>query len=156
MTPRLMIAVLLTPAAFALGGCEAISHVTTSLLPTRPTPAAAEPMHYPDDAETAEPLDILVVRMDRRTIRFDNRTTRPLDEVTVYLNHEYGAVLETLPIGGSGPIALSRFVNHHAERYPIGSFLEPEKAKVLLLADAVVDGRVHKMNVRLIDEWDAP
>jgi hypothetical protein len=76
--------------------------------------------------------------------------------VTVYLNNEYGATVESLPIGDSGPIALNQFVNVHAERYPVGSFLEPEKAKVLLLADAMIDGKVHKLNVRLVDDWDKP
>ncbi len=156
MTTRLLAAVLLTVTAMACGGCEAISHITSSILPDRQQEPDPTPMIYPAEAETDDALDIQIVRQDRRHIRFDNRTTQSLNDVTIWLNHEYGAVIDRVPIGNSGQVPLLQFVNQHGERYPVGSFLEPEKAKVLVLADAVVDGKLRKMNVRLVDEWDKP
>lgn len=147
---------LLMILVFVAAGCEAISHVTSSILPSRPVAAHPDPMTYPQDMAVGEPIDVQVIRLDRRNVRFDNRSTLAMRDVTVYLNNQYGAVLPSLPIGDSGPVALNQFVNEHAERFPVGSFLEPEKSQVLLLADAVIDGKVRKMYVRLAKDWDKP
>lgn len=147
---------LLMLLVFAAGGCEAISHVASSILPSRPVKKDPPAMTYPEDAAVGEPIDVQVIRLDRRNVRFDNRTTLVMQNVTVFLNHQYGAVLEQLPVGDSGPVALNQFVNEYAERYPVGSFLEPEKAQVLVLADVMIDDKVHKMSVRLAEEWDKP
>jgi hypothetical protein len=147
---------LLMLLVFVAGGCEAISHVTSSILPSRPVEKDPDPMIYPEEAALGEPLDVQVIRLDRRNVRFDNRTTMAMQNVTVFLNHQYGAVLAELPVGDSGAVALNQFVNHYAERYPVGSLLEPEKAQVLVLADVMIDGKVHKMSVRLAEDWNKP
>ncbi len=136
-------------------GCEAVKHAAQSLGPDAPA-GPVEPMFYPADAPIDQPLNVQVVRISRRHVRLTNLTASSLGDLTVYFNQQYGGVVEQLPAGRSIEVALADFVNAHGERYPVGSLLEPDKSRVLLLADAVVDGRLRKMNVRLADDWQQP
>jgi hypothetical protein len=136
-------------------GCEAVRHAAQSLGPEAPA-SPAEPMFYPADAPIAQPLNVQVVRISRRHVRMTNLTASTLADLTVYLNQQYGGVVEQLPPGKPVEVALADFVNAHGERYPVGSLLEPDKSRVLLLADAVVDGQLRKMSIRLADDWQQP
>lgn len=136
-------------------GCDAVRHVATSLGPEHAI-GSAEPMYYPADKPIGDSMDIEVVRLSRRHVRMTNRTAHTLNDLTVYFNQQYGGTVEALPPGKPVEVALAEFVNEHGERFPVGSFLEPDKARVLILADAVIDDRIHKLNVRLEDDWQQP
>lgn len=142
----------------ALVGCQeqqaGLKHLLHSVLPTtQSTQQDLNPMAYPRQADIAEAWDIELERIDRRQVRIDNRTTRNLAEVTFFFNQQYGGVIEELPVGKPVTINLQNFVNEHGERFPVGSLLEPEKSRVIVLADALVDGKLHKLKVRLDKDW---
>ncbi len=145
-------------AAVMLCGCKdqraGIKHMIESILPTaQSTQQDLEPMTYPRDAATGAEWDIELQRIDRRQVRIDNRTTQHLSGVTFYLNQQYGGVIAELPVGRPVTINLRNFINQHGERFPVGSLLEPEKSHVIVLADAYVDGELHKLKVRLDEDW---
>lgn len=138
-----------------LGGCEAVSHIATSLGPDQPA-ERVEPVLYPEDAPVGEPLEVEVIRVSRRHVNLVNRTAHSYQDLEVYLNHQFGGTIESLPVGQSIEVSLSQFVNHHGERYPVGSLLEPDKSQKLILAEAMVDGQIHRMTVRLSEDWQRP
>ena len=83
----------------------------------------------------------------------DNRTTHHLTNVTLFFNRQYGGTVADLPVGRPITVNLLNFVNQYGERFPVGSFLEPEKSRIIVLADAFVDGQLHKLTVRLPEDW---
>ena len=89
---------------------------------------------YPEAAELGPDLEVLVMR-DRRKIRLVNLTPRSLRRVQVWLNAEYTRTLDRIEIGSDNVFALRRWVNSHGESYPTGSFLAPDKSRLLALAE---------------------
>lgn len=144
---------LLLLLLIAAPGCEGIDHVLTSLTPTGTPTELTEPNEYPADLEAGEAYDVEVVRINRKLIRLDNRTARPLDGAELWLNSEYGGVIASLPIGEGNALPLPQFVNHFGERYPVGSFLEPEKTRGIISAELVINNRRHPLTVRLEEDW---
>lgn len=141
-------------------GCEALSHLGTSLRPdTAGTDDAIEPVDrteprmYPADADLGEPLEIELVRLDRTRVRLENRTARRIEGGQLWVNQEFGGQLTSLGVGARATIALDRFVNHRGEMFPTGSLLEPEKTNTIVLADLYLDGKLHKLVVRLPEGW---
>jgi len=141
-------------------GCEALSHLGTSLAPTAERTDAAiepadrtEPRTYPAAAEVGPPLEIELVRLDRKRVRLENRTARRIEGGQLWVNQEFGGSLATLGVGERVSVALDRLVNHHGEVFPIGSFLEPEKTNTIVLADLYLNGKLHKLVVRLPEGW---
>ena len=116
---------------------------------------AVEARPYPAAAPVAGPLDIEVIR-DGNAIVIDNRTTREYEGVPLWLNQEYGGRLDILPIGRGKPLALTSFVNRYGEPYPVARFLRPELDRTLVLAELVLDGKLHKLTVRLEEDWREP
>jgi hypothetical protein len=135
-------------------GCEALHHTATTIIPQPEAPA--EPVLYPESLDTGPTWDVEVVRLDSRHIQLTNRTVHKMANVPIFLNEQYGTTVEALPIGEPVTVQLQRFVNQYGERFPVGSFLEPDKARVLVLAEAVSDTERHRLNVRLVDDWDQP
>lgn len=158
--PTLRPFALLLVLLFGGVGCDALGHLTTSLTPTAadgepvidPT-TGVEPRIYPANAEVGEPLEIELVRLDRKRIRLENRTARNIDGAQLWVNQEYGGSVSTLEVGRRVNVALGRFVNHHGEVFPTGSLLEPEKTDTIVLADLYLDGKLHKLIVRLPENW---
>lgn len=108
---------------------------------------------YPENKEDiGEPYNIVVLRSGRN-IRFDNRTATPYKNVRVFLNMQYAAIIPEIPIGLSPEYDIESFVNIHAEPYPTARFLNPERNKVLLLADLIHQNKVHKLTVKLDEDW---
>ncbi|MDX1565193.1 MAG: hypothetical protein R3236_07295 [Phycisphaeraceae bacterium] len=140
-------------------GCGALSEPVKWVVVGNPTPPDPKtlppPRHYPQDLPIGEPLPIEVVRSGS-TFYFDNRSTRSYRDVEVWLNLQYGARIREIPIGRSQPIPMRRFVNHHSERYPTGSFLRPKDNRPLLLVDLVLDGKIRKTTTRLTEGWQRP
>jgi len=113
-----------------------------------------DPREYPHAAEIAEPLNIEVVR-EGNAIKLVNLTVTRYENVQLWLNQQYGADLAYVPIGHSEFLDLESFINEHGEPYPVGRFLQPDRDKPLVLADLVMDGKIHKLVVRLHD-WKHP
>ncbi len=158
---RLLVAAAVASAV--LGGCGAVEDVrkldwpflttTGRRLPVSRVDGRIAPRRYPTDATVGEPVKIEVIPVGK-AVRFDNRTGHRFEDVEVWLNHQYGASVDAIPIGRSDPIALASFVNEHGERYPTARFLQPERRRPLVLADLLVDGTIRKMTVRLSKTWD--
>ncbi len=145
---------LLIVAALAVGGCEGVRHVLVSANPAGQNPDQTPTARaYPEDLPIGPALDIEVVRADRKHIVLDNRTARPYHGAMLWVNEQWGGQIEQVPIGKGKPIALVNLINHHAEPFPVGSFLEPDQARNVVLADLVADGEVHKLLVRLPEDW---
>lgn len=115
----------------------------------------AERRHYPQKTPVAAPLEILVERQ-RHTFTLDNRSGRSFSKVQLWLNHEYGAELESIEPGLNGPIPFNRFFNEHGEAYPTGSFFQPERNRKLVLVDLYDGQAIHKLTVRLEPNWHLP
>ncbi len=114
---------------------------------------AAQARYYPEAMPVGPPLPIEVVRVDNEHIRFDNRGVTEFSEVKVWLNRQYGAIVDRIPVGRSRPVALLEFINHHRERYPIAGFLSPDRSQALIMAGAEIDGEIRKLPVRLEEDW---
>lgn len=139
--------------AAMFGGCNAVKHVLTSAVPTGVRTTDAEPRHFPDAMPRGVDYDIEVVRLNRKQIRFDNRTALAYENVTVWVNEQYGDEIESIPIGRSGAVNLSRFINQHGETFAIGSLLAPEKAAALVTVAIEHKGELHTLPVRLTEDW---
>ena len=142
------------------GGCDSIRNVARDMrLPFMARGgeplAVLEPRPYPHDAKVAGGLDIEVIR-DGNAIILDNRTTRTFENVPMWLNQEYGGTVGDVPAGRGTPLKLTSFVNHYGEPYPVAKFLQPELDRSLILAELYLDGRLHKLTVRLDDRWRQP
>jgi hypothetical protein len=90
--------------------------------------------------------------VDRKQIRLENRTPR-IVEGELWLNQEYGGTVEPIAVGERRTITLNQFVNHYGEHFPTGSLLEPEKTDTIVLGDLFVNGKLHKLLVRLPEDW---
>lgn len=141
----------------ALPGCGLLRELNLPLVTPSgerldaPTVARA----YPDHLPIGEPLTIEVIR-DGNGIRLDNRTARSYENAELWLNHEFGAPLDTVPVGRGRAINIESFTNHFGETYPVAEFLRPEQDRKLVLADLVVDGEIRKLTIRLADDWRQP
>ncbi|MBI1368073.1 MAG: hypothetical protein GC162_05405 [Planctomycetes bacterium] len=148
-------------AAACLGGCNYVDELKLPVLTTEGRaldedhPGTPAPRYYPDAAPIAEPLDIELIRVGNAIV-IDNRTVHEYKNVQLWLNHAYGGDLEALPIGRTDPIALTSFINEHAEPYPVARFLAPDADMALVLADLYLDGKIHKLTVRLRNDWRRP
>lgn len=152
MISRLIPALLI--AASVLCGCESIKYVATSVLPAdKPEDAQRQPHIYPQAMPLGKELSLEVTRVDRRHIRIENRTAVPYEKVQVWLNEQYGGTLDVLPIGDSGSISLAQFLNEFGEPFPVGAFLEPEKAAAVVAAVILVEGQLHPISVDLPANW---
>lgn len=153
MISRFLLALLIA-TAFAATGCESIKYVATSVLPNDEAKNVQyDPHIYPAQTPLGDELALEIKRTDRKHIRIENRTAVPYANVQVWINEEYGATLENLPVGDSGPIALVQFINQFGEQFPVGSFLEPEKASAIVAGVILVDEQLHPINVMLPKNW---
>lgn len=155
----LVIAVALC-AALAPAGCRKLQELRSymapeqsTFLPILPGEQATGVMTYPAEAPVGEPVDIEVIRLDNARLQLDNRTAHAYHDVPLWLNHEFGRIVEDVPIGRSEVLILESFANHHGEAYPIGRFLKPDRNRPLVMADLFADGRLRKLTVRLEENW---
>ncbi len=137
-------------AGVLLGGCGLTPWGAPPL-----TPEEAQTIRYPGDLKPAEPLEIEVIRKYNQII-LDNRTTRSYANAQIWLNQEFGATVEEIPVGRSEPISLKLFYNRYGERYPLGRFLQPDADRPLVAADLLTEGKLHKLVVRLKGDWRRP
>ena len=117
--------------------------------------AAPKALHlfpYPSNVQFAGDLDV-VARRDGGTLRLVNRTPRPYENVQLWLNQEYVALLKRIDIGPDNQFDLSQFINEYGEIYPIGGLLTPEKTRPVVLAEMFEPaGRTrHRLLVRRQD-----
>lgn len=110
---------------------------------------------YPQELPIGDPLNVEIVR-EGNAIRLDNRTPRAYENVELWLNHEYGAPIDTLPVGRGRPIDIESFTNQFGESYPVAELLQPERNRKLVMADVVVNGEIRKLTVRLAPDWRRP
>jgi hypothetical protein len=157
---RLYGLILLIPL---MGGCDYIRGVVHDLRPPLLTPEGerldkgpvTEPRVYPAKAAVGEPLDIEVIRIGNGIV-LENRTVQSYGDVQLWLNQEYGATLDSIPIGRRDAVAMRSFVNRHRERYPVARFLEPDADQPLVSAELLIDGTRRPLTVRLTDDWRRP
>lgn len=139
-----------------LAGCSTLTALKNKLpFVSHKPPATAAKLHYagyPTGLPLGNPIDIEVVRT-RGSISLINRSVYPYGQAQLWLNHDYGARISEIPIGRSGPIALANFHNGFGDPYPVGTVLRPEIDRSLLMADLIFDGQIHKLTVRLADDW---
>jgi hypothetical protein len=156
--------VLLIVPALLLAGCNYVDELKLPVLTTEgktiqpetaDTSTGLAPQFYPAEAKIANPLDIEVVRVGN-AIRFDNRTVSEYYDVEIWLNQQYGAHITHIRIGHNEPISLKGFVNQYGEVYPVARFLAPDADQPLVLADMLLDGKIHKLTVRLRNDWRRP
>src|SRR5690606_2212666 len=115
-----------TIALMALPGCNTVG---LGRAPQQDRIDQLAQLVYPKDSDRGQDLDILVVRKGA-SLSFINRTPRVYNDVEIWLNQQYVNKIATLDIGdpqGNSDFNLAAFYNKHAEPYPIGSFLTPDK-----------------------------
>lgn len=140
-----------------IGGCQDVKEAVVSVAPGgEATGEKLPPRVYPADMTRGQPFDIEIIRDGRKRIRLDNRTAQTYHNVQLWLNGQYGCTLDEIPIGAGRDFHLVDFVNQHGEQFPVGSVLEPEKARTVVLADLILDGQMHKLYVRLPRNWQQP
>lgn len=156
-------ALLIVPTLL-LAGCNYVDELKLPVLTaegktitpeTADTTTGLAPQFYPAEAGIANPLDIEVVRVGN-AIRFDNRTVNEYYDVEIWLNQQYGAHIGHIAIGHNEPISLKSFVNQYGEVYPVARFLAPDADQPLVLADLLLDDEIHKLTVRLRNDWRRP
>jgi len=122
---------------------------------TADTRTGLQPRYYPEDMKVGKPLNIEVVRVGN-AIRLVNYTVREYHDVELWLNEQYGGDIEHIKIGHNGLINLSSFINRYGEPYPVARFLAPDADTALVLGDLVVGDTLHKLTVRLGNDWRSP
>lgn len=147
-----VLCVLLSLALAAAAGCDALQHLTTAL-PEAGEGQQADPRYYPDQAPLGQSLDVQITRTGRRQIALDNRTAGAYRDVTLWLNEQYGATIDEVPVGKGPTLNLLQFINQHGEPFPTGSFLSPELSREIVDAGFEIDGRIHPLTVRLREDW---
>ena len=152
---RYLTAAALLAALLMIGlGCEGFQHLVGSAVPPGDADAQPiEPRTYPTDMPVGLAYDIEVIRTGRRQIKLDNRTAVPYENVTLWLNQQYGATIDQIPIGPSISIPLTEFVNEHGEPFPVGSFLSPEKSRAVVSATLASEDTMHPLSIRLAEDW---
>ena len=88
---------------------------------------------YPWNADTKD-LDVVVVR-DGPAIVLTNRTPAVYRKTQVWLNQQYVAMVDEIPIGSPTRFELRQFINEHEEPFPVGGLLTPEKTRPVVLAE---------------------
>ncbi len=91
-------------------------------------------LDYPAEAEYGPDLDIVVHREDRQ-LSFINRTARPYVDARIWLNQQFVRELPRIDIGPGNDFALRRWINEHAEGFPVGTLLAPDLAEPVVLAE---------------------
>lgn len=153
---RLVIGTLTAAVFVALAGCNYVRELKLPLLTEggKQVDATAEPESriYPENLPIGEPLDVQVTRVGD-AVRLDNRTVQRFENAELWLNHQYGAEIGEVGIGGNEPLSLRSFRNVHGESFPIGGWLTPDLDRSVVSADLVTGGKIHKLLVRLEKDW---
>lgn len=112
----------------AVVGCSAQPRVPDKMVAT-----LAE-LTYPAQSEYGPDLDVVVVR-NHRSIELANRTASRYLHVQLWLNRHFVHRVEDLAIGTNNTFSLHQFINHHGESFPLETFLKPEQAFPVALAE---------------------
>jgi hypothetical protein len=127
---RALPSILLIAAALSLlSGCRKDQPVLDD-----PTASALSALRYPGKSDYGPDLDIIVVRQGS-SIRLTNRTPRSYQGMQLWLNQQYVQQADTIAIGGNPDIHLATLINRHREPFPIGSFLKPDRARLVISAE---------------------
>lgn len=144
--------------ALLAGGCQYFEEVRPAVF-TQGRDVSIDsdlvPGPFPADTPIGAAYDIEVVAEKGRVIRLDNRTVSRYEDAELWLNQQYAGRVGSIEIGANDPIALDGFINEHGERYPIARFLANDKFSPLVSADLIVEGKMHKLLVRL-ENWRHP
>lgn len=89
---------------------------------------------YPDQTPVQGDLDILVERKGGK-LKLINRTPRTFENVQIWLNHEYVAVVSAVAIGPNNLYDVKQFVNQHRQMFPVAGFLSPDRAFPVVLTE---------------------
>lgn len=121
-------------------GCQAVEEVGEGVNPAVWLPTASPEnvselaaLPYPAAAPTRD-VDIILER-DGSHVRMTNRTATAYEDVQVWLNREYVALVSAVAIGTGNRIPLSAFINRHGEPYPVGGFFSYDKNVPIVLAE---------------------
>lgn len=89
---------------------------------------------YPAESDRSDDLDIVITR-DGDELIVINRSAEAYSNAYMWLNQEYVRPIVYLPVGSPQVLDLTGFVNGHAERFPVGGLLSPEKTRKVVLAE---------------------
>ncbi|GAB4111638.1 MAG: hypothetical protein Kow00105_20210 [Phycisphaeraceae bacterium] len=124
-----LLPLLLLTLMLGLLGCEQPPAVVEG-----PEAEALAALRYPGQTEHGPDLDIVVVRKGNQ-ITLTNRTAHSYRDMQLWINQQYVRMIDEVRIGTNEPIPLTSFVNRHREAFPVGSFLQPEKARPVISAE---------------------
>jgi len=131
-------------AVFVLGGCTGIQLPdiprSAYLFGPLADQAAAERLKseiYPAQAPLGDDLDMVVLRQGGK-ITFINRTATAYRNVHIWLNQQYVGQVENISIGTNNTHSLRFFVNKHAEGFPVGGLLTPDRSFPIVLAELYI------------------
>ncbi len=125
--PRILLTLIFT--AMLLPGCN--------LWQSGPDTKLAQELsalRYPADATRGEDLDVLVI-VKGQQLQLVNRTAKPYSDMQLWLNQQYVGTVRQIAIGTDNKLSLGNFVNFRGESYPTGSFLHPEDAFPVVMAE---------------------
>ena len=111
-----------------------------------------EKMVYPKDSPIGEDYDIVVTQKGN-SIKMNNRTPRTYTNAQLWLNQQYVRTVGEITIGNSilsNRFELDKFFSQHAEHFPTGGLLSPDKGQLVVLAEIFdpVSGQRHRLLVR--------
>lgn len=122
-----------------LGGCAELAEVRlkpwsgASRL-DQPTIETLADLPHPADAPLGPEVDVVVVARNA-SVELINRTAEPFRDVRVWLNEQYVSPRTSVEPGEKRRLDLRRFVNALEEPFPIGTLLEPDAGRPVLLAE---------------------
>ncbi len=137
----LFIPILLIAATISLIAC------------TVPKTSTHKPVLRPANIETATVLDIELTRINRKHIQLDNRTASAISNAQIFINNDYGTTIPFILVGKNPSIPLASFINEYGYEFPTGSMLRPENNKIVVTAELIINGKSHRLPVRLVDKW---
>ena len=121
----------LTLIALSTSAC---GHFGVSVPPPQQVVDELAALRYPAGKPLGTDLDIVVVR-DRAAIELINRSARTYRDHQIWINQEYVTHADLIRIGTDNRFALTSFINHHGQFFPVGGFLTPDMIRPVVLAE---------------------
>lgn len=141
------------PAPDASAATPTADDAESSPAPDAPAPPAPRNplarLAYPKDAPAGDDLDI-AAEQKLHSIILTNRTARVFDNVEIWVNQQYVAMVSTIQIGGDNRVLFRHLVNRYGEHYPDPGLLTPDKAYPAVLVELFdpAGGRRHRLLAR--------
>ncbi|MFA9477811.1 hypothetical protein ACERK3_05825 [Phycisphaerales bacterium AB-hyl4] len=126
--PRPVLSAALLAVGLLLAGCSTSTFVDDERAQNLATLA------YPDQAEHADDLDILVQRRGGR-IQIINRSPEVLEDMQLWVNRQYVREISRIDIGVDNSFSLRHFINRYQEAFPTAGLLSPDRTEPVTSAE---------------------